>query len=120
VGNKLKQPSDGFMDMRFAFLFTLLFIAWASAAQNQPSISEAQRSPVFVPSGERMFKDFCASCHGIDAKGHGPASPLLKRPPPDLTTLAKRNKGKFPYSHVYNILLFGPGVLAHGSREMPT
>jgi hypothetical protein len=55
-----------------------------------------------------------------DAKGHGPAASLLKIPPPDLTTLAKRHKGTFPYTYVSSVLLFGPGVTARGSTDMPT
>jgi mono/diheme cytochrome c family protein len=36
-----------------------------------------------------MFKEYCASCHGADAKGHGPAVRALKVAPPDLTMLSK-------------------------------
>ena len=75
---------------------------------------------MYVPSGEHLYKQFCAACHGSDAKGHGPASSSLKVSPPDLTILAKRHGGKFPYAYVTNILLFGPGVSAHGSKAMPT
>jgi hypothetical protein len=40
--------------------------------------------------------------------------------PPDLTLLAKRNMGKFPYEYVASVLRFGPGPSAHGSSDMPT
>jgi hypothetical protein len=44
----------------------------------------------------------------------------LMVPPPDLTTLAKRNDGKFPYDYVSNILRFGPGpTILHGTADMP-
>ena len=45
---------------------------------------------------------------------------LLITPPPDLTTLAKRHLGKFPYDYVSSVLEFGPGLTAHGSSDMPT
>jgi len=44
----------------------------------------------------------------------------LRLPAPDLTTLAKRHGGKFPYEYVTGLLRFAPGVPSHGSGEMPT
>jgi mono/diheme cytochrome c family protein len=68
-----------------------------------------------------MYKQYCAVCHGDEGKGQGPFAPTLKVPPPDLTTLAKRHGGKFPYDYVSGVLLFGPGTTAlHGSADMPT
>jgi mono/diheme cytochrome c family protein len=65
-----------------------------------------------------MYKAYCASCHGSDAKGHGPAAPALKTPPPDLTVLAKGNQGKYPAFRVVAAIRLGD-VTSHGSREMP-
>ena len=76
--------------------------------------------PTYVPTGQQMFKEYCAACHGSDGKGQGPLAAMLKTPPPDLTTLAKRHLGKFPSSYVKSVLEFGPGPSAHGSSEMPT
>lgn len=84
-------------------------------------VDETQFPLTYVPSGEQMYKQYCAACHGADAKGIGPLAPLLKTPPSDLTTLAKRHGGgKFPYDYVSSILKFGPGLAAHGSSDMPT
>jgi hypothetical protein len=44
---------------------------------------------------------------------------VLKVPPPDLTTLSKRNNGKFPADHVATVLKNGVDVPAHGTVEMP-
>lgn len=45
---------------------------------------------------------------------------VLKGPVPDLTTLTKRNKGKFPAAELEKMILGeGDSRLAHGSREMP-
>jgi len=98
----------------------LFLIASGILPQTRPPAHESELPPTFVPSGERMYKQFCAACHGSDAKGHGPAASSLKVPPSDLTTLAKRYKGKFPYNYVSSVLHFGPGVSAHGSSAMPT
>lgn len=70
-----------------------------------------------VDLGKREFESNCASCHGVDGKGGGAFVELLKRSPPDLTTMAKRNGGVFPISRAYEVIEgAGPG---HGSRDMP-
>ena len=66
-----------------------------------------------------MFRAYCASCHGIDAKGTGPAAPALKARVPDLTLLSVRNLGRFPAAHVREVIVGEQVVAAHGSREMP-
>jgi len=71
-------------------------------------------------SGAQMFKDYCASCHGADGKGGGPAVEFLKIPPPDLRMMARRNHGTYPATHVMSVLKFGPGSRAHGALDMPT
>ena len=71
--------------------------------------------------GRDLFNVYCASCHGRSGAGDGPVVPALKVPPPDLTTLAKRNGGVFPGAQV-GVMLSGPRratVPAHGSNEMP-
>ena len=70
-------------------------------------------------SGSQMFHAYCADCHGHDAKGNGPLVAVLKVVPPDLTTLAQRNQGKFPVEQVSRIIRGPSGNAAHGSREMP-
>src|SRR5579864_8924803 len=70
-------------------------------------------------SGAGMFKEYCAVCHGKDAKGDGPAASALKQAPPDLTALAKRHDGKFPDRYVEDVLRNGVKAPAHGDAEMP-
>jgi mono/diheme cytochrome c family protein len=99
-------------------LGALLSIAGVAGAAL--SIDQSQLPPTYMPSGEQTYKQYCGACHGADARGSGPMARLLTTPPPDLTTLAKRHQGKFPYEYVSSILEFGPGVPAHGSSDMPT
>ena len=70
-------------------------------------------------SGEQMYKDYCAVCHGAEGKGNGPAAEYLKSPLPDLTMMTMRNNGKFPAEHVQAILRFGTESKAHGTVDMP-
>ena len=107
--------------MRYAVLFaTLLSVLCIAGAKGGPAAVDTLPSN-YWPSGKGMFRQYCASCHGIDAKGQGPFASMLKVPPADLTTLAKRHDGKFPYDYVSDILRFGPGpTILHGSADMPT
>ena len=66
-----------------------------------------------------MFKAYCASCHGADAKGQGPAAAAMRVPPADLTLLAKNNNGKFPDRRVYAAIRGDVNLAAHGSNTMP-
>ena len=98
-----------------AALVSILTIA--GAQENQ--IKKNQVKPTSSVSGARMFKEYCAVCHGPSGKGDGPVATALKVPPPDLTTLAQRHDGKFPDDYVSNVLKNGVQNPAHGSGEMP-
>lgn len=89
-------------------------------AKGKATPDRNQFPATYVVPGDVMFKQYCAACHGRDAKGRGPARRALKIPAADLTTLAKRNGGEFPYEYVTGVLRFGPGKAAHGSADMPT
>ncbi|MEQ8233332.1 MAG: hypothetical protein RLW61_10350 [Gammaproteobacteria bacterium] len=69
--------------------------------------------------GKTRFMDFCAVCHGADAKGGGPFVPMLKAAPPDLTVLSKNNGGDFPFNRVYDMIDGRSMPGAHGTEEMP-
>lgn len=70
-------------------------------------------------SGKRMYADYCAACHGMDGKGNGPAVEFLKAQPSDLTTMAKRNDGKFPEQQFASVLRLGTSSHPHGTSDMP-
>jgi len=61
-------------------------------------------------SGEEMYSVYCSSCHGWEAKGLSA---------PDLTTLAKRNNGKFPALLVSEMIRGEARVDGHGPKNMP-
>ncbi len=46
--------------------------------------------------GKLAYQWHCAPCHGLDGKGDGL--------PSDLTALAKRNDGRFPYKRIFEIV----------------
>lgn len=68
--------------------------------------------------GEELFQAACAVCHGKMGKGDGPAAAAVKTEVPDLTVLARNNRGEFPGARVLAAIQ-GKGALAHGSEDMP-
>jgi mono/diheme cytochrome c family protein len=108
------------MAMHRTVLLAALFLAvCAAGARANPAQDQDQLPANYVPPGGQIYKQYCAACHGADAKGNGPVGRTLKMPAPDLTTLAKRHGGKFPFEYVSGVLLFAPGVNSHGSGSMP-
>jgi mono/diheme cytochrome c family protein len=110
--------------MRFRYLNFLLALAlpaaFTSAAQEAtPTVKRTTAAATSPASGKDMFMSYCASCHGRDAKGDGPAANALKQAPADLTTLAKQNDGKYPSDKVTSILRGQTKLVAHGDQDMP-
>ncbi|NND19096.1 MAG: c-type cytochrome [Silicimonas sp.] len=80
-------------------------------------VAEAQDAAIVL--GKSSFGARCALCHGADGKGGGEVSELFRVPPADLTTLAERNDGAFPFARVYSIIVDGMDDVGHGDSEMP-
>jgi mono/diheme cytochrome c family protein len=91
-------------------------MGYAEQSNRKITISVTRTSPT---SGRQMFSSYCAPCHGVDGRGHGPAATALKTQPVDLTGLIRKNHGRFPDTHIVAVLQFGAAVPAHGSAEMP-
>lgn len=70
-------------------------------------------------TAKETFAGTCASCHGKDGRGAGPAAAALKVPPPDLTTLTIRNNGSFPYARVSGTIAGDTTRPDIVTREMP-
>ncbi|MGA7295160.1 MAG: cytochrome c [Terriglobales bacterium] len=102
-------------------VFAVMVIAQVTVAaqESKTTVKHAAAAQTSPASGKEMFMNYCASCHGKDAKGDGPAAASLKEAPADLTTLAKRNGGKYPVDKVTSILRGQATVVPHGDQEMP-
>ena len=66
-------------------------------------------------SGKQMYINYCASCHGVDGRGNGPAAAALRMPTTDLTVLSRNNHGVFPETHIVTVLQYGAEFPSHGS-----
>jgi len=94
-------------------------IAVGCALMYAQTVKKTAVTPTSPASGQEMFVAYCASCHGKDAKGTGPAASALKQAPADLTALAKKNNGKFPELKIYDAIKGDSNTPAHGSKDMP-
>jgi mono/diheme cytochrome c family protein len=103
----------------FSFLVVLVVATFASPQDQKPEIKHVPAPSTSAASGKQMFNAYCASCHGVDAKGDGPAASALKSPPADLTQLAKSNGGKYPALRVSSALTGTAELAAHGNKDMP-
>lgn len=85
----------------------------------KPTVEKVPAKYSSPASGKAMFDAYCASCHGQDGKGTGPAAVAMKNDVPDITVLAKEHGGAFPAFHVSQTIVGDRLLSAHGSKEMP-
>jgi mono/diheme cytochrome c family protein len=99
----------------------LVVVSLAAIVVSAAAQTGNQQPVIRSVDGAGIFRNYCASCHGLDGRGNGPVSKALKRKIPDLTRLSQRNDSAFPAIHVRNTIMFGGDDLlpAHGSKEMP-
>lgn len=79
----------------------------------------APRAVVTSESGAALFRSYCTSCHGMEAKGDGPLAANLRVAPADLTRIAKRNRGKFDAEKVRRAIDGRGPKEIHGGSDMP-
>jgi mono/diheme cytochrome c family protein len=109
-----------FITVAVIFLMVSVFAVGQQApAQGSATLKHVPISKTPSTSGKEMFANYCAVCHGIDAKGNGPAASAMKTTPSDLTAISKQNGGKYPAAHVAAVLRGQATTPSHGSQDMP-
>ena len=65
--------------------------------------------------GKETYLRYCATCHGLDARGGGPTAAVLTLQPTDLTQLSTTNGGTFPTVRVVMRIDGREPLVSHGS-----
>jgi mono/diheme cytochrome c family protein len=76
-------------------------------------------TPESVEDGRQLFRIYCVGCHGLSARGDGPAAGRLRTPPTDLTRIEPAEDGTFPRERIHRAIGGIEETPGHGPREMP-
>ena len=97
----------------------ILFAVAGAAIVSTPLLAIAQQP---FDLGKREYQSNCAVCHGATGKGDGPYMRFLAykgKGLGDLTSIARRNGGAFPFQRVYELIDGTQEIEVHGPRDMP-
>ena len=84
--------------MRTVLVGMAAVLALGAMSAAQTTVPREQPLAIKSMAGADLFKFYCSTCHGEDARGRRAVAP--ERPAgPDLTILARRNGGVFPRAH---------------------
>jgi mono/diheme cytochrome c family protein len=104
--------------MKYPQIFASILGGIMALATATPD-STATAADLVMQSGPQLYRQFCASCHGVTGRGDGPVAPALGIEVPDLTRIAQRHSGSFDRAMVEAIIDGRRIVGAHGTRTMP-
>jgi mono/diheme cytochrome c family protein len=105
--------------IRHVLVGVLALAVSAGAAGAQTEVKKVPIKPTPAADAKKMFDTYCATCHGKEGKGNGPAASALTKAPADLTKISARNGGTFPEVKVKRYMEGVDEVPAHGTRDMP-
>jgi mono/diheme cytochrome c family protein len=108
--------------VRLGVAAPLALVAWIGAPAMVVAATPTEKNAEGTSDrtdGASLFRTYCASCHGVTAKGDGPLANSLRVLPPDLTRFAKRAGGKFDADKVARIVDGRDPVKGHGGSDMP-
>src|SRR6056297_3561375 len=92
----------------------VIAIAATLLAGAPPGAPAEELEAAAIAAGEVEYMSACAGCHGRDATGDGPMADLLNISTPDLTRMAERNDGAFPFVDALRIIDGRETLRAHG------
>jgi len=109
----LDKQSAKIRSVKYAVAILVAALSWHCL-----TLARAQEMEV-VAAGEIEYQNYCAICHGVDGRGYGIMAKFLTVQPSDLTQLAKKNTGRFPFWQVYRTIDGREQIRGHGTRDMP-
>lgn len=89
------------------------------AALTRIAAAQSGTWATILREGADEYKESCVACHGTDAKGGGELGQKLFKKPTDLTEIAKRTGGVFPFRRVFEIIAGDQPVEGHDTIHMP-
>jgi mono/diheme cytochrome c family protein len=101
--------------MNHAGAALVLVVLASTGAAQQPQRPDAAEAK----NGEIIYVRYCAACHGKSGGGDGPVAADLAKKPADLTALASKNAGKFPFDKVAGAIDGRNTPRSHGLPDMP-
>ena len=97
----------------------LLALGAGCGGGSNPAPEADSGQTMLASLGAESFRQYCASCHGADGRGNGPAAAALRVRPADLTRIAARRGGVFPDAEIATYIDGRFELAAHGTRDMP-
>ena len=98
------MPSPNFGGIASAALTIAVLVSGAAAADTPDHAT---------------YLRYCGACHGPAGRGDGIAGSFMTPKPPDLTQIAKKHGGAFPFVKVMEYIDGTSEVRAHGDPAMP-
>jgi len=92
-----------------AILMLTLTVATAARAADKNDVAD----------GEKYFRRYCASCHGMNGAGDGPVAASLSKSPSNLRLLSDKYGSPLPVAKLADLIDGRDAVRAHGTAEMP-
>ena len=96
-----------------ALLFFLAFLCFFPVCFHGAAAAVFTHCYFFIhtnpDSGQEMYSQYCAGCHGSDGHGLGTAAHFCTVPPSNLASLSRKNHGIFPAKRVSKVLHSGTG-----------
>lgn len=112
--------------MRAAFGIRLAAIAvWTIVLTAPGGAADPEGFPPAAPDadsiedGRQLFRIYCVGCHGLNARGDGPAAERLRTRPADLTRIEPDDDGTFPRERIHRAIAGISESPGHEPREMP-
>ena len=101
--------------MAIGLLLMLAFLLLLS----RPAAAQSGAWAENLRDGKQEYEENCANCHGAAGKGDGDLGQKLFKKPLDITTIAERNGGAFPFEKVFQIIAGDTPVEGHDTMHMP-
>ena len=112
-----KYSKYNFLIILLSIISLFFTVAFAQDAKDDEKIFKETKDAIAM--GKKEFEQACSLCHGMDAKGKGLYTSVLKENPSDLTKLKIKNNNVFPFKKLYKIIDGREGIETHGTRVMP-